>query len=56
MSLYNDQGSVDVIFDVVGWYGQSGSSFGPLPPYRVLDTRYGTGGSAGAVGPGRPAW
>jgi hypothetical protein len=46
VNVYNDQGTVDVIFDVVGWYGTTGSSYAPLPPHRVLDTRDGTGSTA----------
>jgi subtilisin family serine protease len=51
VNLYNAQGSVDVIFDVVGWYGPTGSSYAPLPPHRVLDTRDGTGTTATRLGP-----
>jgi subtilisin family serine protease len=43
VDVYNDQGTVDVVFDVVGWYGSTGSSYAPLPPHRVVDTRDGTG-------------
>jgi hypothetical protein len=50
--VYNDQGDVDVIFDVVGWYGQTGANFAPLPPHRILDTRDGTGGTAVRIGAG----
>ena len=53
VALYNDQGSVHVIFDVVGWYGQNGDSYNPVTPARVLDTRNGTGGPAGRVGAGQ---
>ena len=43
VKLNNAFGSVDVIFDVVGWYAQAGSvagtRFTPLTPARILDTR-----------------
>jgi hypothetical protein len=52
VSLYNDQGNVDVVFDVVGWFGQGGAAYGPLPPHRILDTRDGTGGPIAPLGPG----
>jgi hypothetical protein len=52
--LYNNSGTVHVIADVVGSYGPAGdttgSLFAPLPPSRVLDTRYGIGGVSGALG------
>ncbi|MBV9042725.1 MAG: S8 family serine peptidase [Acidimicrobiia bacterium] len=51
VNLYNAQGNVDVLFDVVGYYSSTGSSFSPLPPHRVLDTRDGTGG-VGRLGAG----
>jgi subtilisin family serine protease len=51
VALYNAQGNVDVIFDVVGWYGQTGDSYNALTPARILDTRNGTGGAGGRLGP-----
>lgn len=56
VSLYNRFGSVDVVFDVAGYYsgvdGPSGARFRPLTPVRILDTRDGTGGVAvSRVGP-----
>jgi hypothetical protein len=54
VSIFNDSGSVDVVADVQGWYSNTvdtvGSSFVPLNPARLLDTRVGTG-TGGAVGP-----
>lgn len=51
VSIYNDAGAVDVVADVQGWYGNAadavGSSFLPLDPTRLLDTR-----ASGPVGPG----
>ena len=58
VSIYNDVGTVDVVADVQGWYsnlvGAVGSTYVPLNPSRVLDTRTGTGtgGAVGPVGPG----
>jgi hypothetical protein len=49
VSLYNDRGTVDVVADVQGWYSDSatgGSTYVPVNPARILDTRTGT-----AVGP-----
>ena len=54
VSLFNDAGTVDVVADVQGWYSNAvdavGSSFVPVNPARLLDTRVGTG-TDGAVGP-----
>ena len=46
--------STDLIADVAGYYVQTtdGSYYLPNSPDRVLDTRKGTGGVTGAVGPG----
>ena len=52
--LYNSQGAVDVI-DVVGWLSSGNGSFTSLTPGRILDTRDGTGGVSGKVGPGQSA-
>jgi hypothetical protein len=59
VSIYNFAGSTDVIADVVGWYtapGVSvpgGSTFHPLAPSRILDTRNGTGTDKLPLGPGQ---
>jgi murein DD-endopeptidase MepM/ murein hydrolase activator NlpD len=57
VSAYNGRGSVDVIYDVVGYYtGDTSSGAGQyhaLSPSRILDTRYGTGGFTTPVGPGQ---
>ncbi|WP_159400245.1 hypothetical protein [Streptomyces sp. XY431] len=37
--LNGAQGASDVIVDVVGYYGDGGSSFVPVPPQRLQDTR-----------------
>lgn len=54
VSIFNDSGTVDVVADIQGWYANAvdavGSSFVPVNPARVLDTRVGTG-TGGAVSP-----
>jgi len=58
ITIYNNQGSVDVIADVSGWYTGSSSSSSagsletPLGGNRILDTRFGTGSYSGSSGPG----
>jgi len=54
VTLYNNAGSTDVVVDVGGWYtdasqGGTTGAYTALVPARVLDTRDGTGGVAGAV-------
>jgi len=48
VSVYNNQGNVHVILDVVGYYstatGPEGSRFHGVTPFRDFDTRFGTGG------------
>ena len=44
VSMFNQAGTVDVVADVQGWYSDSaagGSTFVPVNPARVLDTRSG---------------
>lgn len=42
ISIYNPNGRTDVIADVSGWFATgSGSTFQPLTPARILDTRPG---------------
>jgi alpha-tubulin suppressor-like RCC1 family protein len=51
--LFNNAGSVDLIADLTGFYTPAfGALFLPRTPTRVLDTRTGTGGVSGPVGPG----
>ena len=54
VSVFNNAGTVDVVADVQGWYSDSiataGSSYVPVNPARVLDTRDGTG-AGGRVAP-----
>jgi hypothetical protein len=49
--VYNAQGAVHVLVDVMGWYGPTGSSFTPVTPARIVDTRLGTGGISGKLSP-----
>ncbi|MGB3443093.1 MAG: hypothetical protein WBA97_30495 [Actinophytocola sp.] len=52
VNLYNHSGSVNLLVDVTGFYTpEYGAAFVPLAPTRVLDTRDGTGGATGPVGP-----
>ena len=54
ISIFNANGTVAVIADVVGYYSATGSStFTPLSPSRVLDTRF-AHGAPGAVVAGAP--
>jgi YVTN family beta-propeller protein len=53
ISIFNDDGSVNLVADLTGYYTASGSAFEGTGPVRVLDTRNGTGGITGSVGPGQ---
>ncbi len=57
VTAFTDAGSVDVIYDVVGYYTGDTSSgagkFRALAPSRILDTRTGTGGFSAPVGAGQ---
>ncbi|MDQ4069951.1 MAG: hypothetical protein M3203_10855 [Actinomycetota bacterium] len=55
VSMYNHAGTVHVAADVQGWFGDdtTGSSYVPLAPARILDTRNGTGGTSTKVGAGQ---
>lgn len=48
LDVYNAVGSTHVVFDIVGFYatgsGPLGSRFRDVPPFRLFDTRSGTGG------------
>ncbi|MEO5680108.1 MAG: Ig-like domain repeat protein, partial [Acidimicrobiales bacterium] len=53
ISMFNFSGTTQVIGDIVGYYAPTGgSTFVPVTPSRLLDTRSGTGGPAAPVGPG----
>lgn len=51
VSLYNNLGSVDLAADIQGYFlgDSTGSTYLPLAPSRVLDTRFGTGGHSTPV-------
>jgi hypothetical protein len=59
VSLLNANGTVQYIVDVFGWYGDGtgpaidGGQYTALAPARLADTRRGTGGVSGPVGPGQ---
>ncbi|HET9655021.1 MAG TPA: hypothetical protein VFP72_06690, partial [Kineosporiaceae bacterium] len=48
VSLFNAQGSLELIADVTGWFAASGE-YVPLSPARILDTRVGTGAPSRAL-------
>ncbi|HWI05559.1 MAG TPA: hypothetical protein VNT52_17265, partial [Acidimicrobiales bacterium] len=54
VSMYNNLGSVNVAADIQGYFqgDTTGSTYIPLAPARILDTRVGTGGTSAPVGPG----
>jgi hypothetical protein len=54
VSMYNNLGTVNVAADIQGYFqgDTAGSTYIPLAPARILDTRIGTGGAAAPVGPG----
>jgi hypothetical protein len=54
VTAYSPFGAVDVVFDIAGFYatdaGPSGLRYHPVAPARLVDTRNGQGGHAGALG------
>jgi hypothetical protein len=50
VDFYNNSGSVNLIADITGYYGSSGSVEHNAGPVRVMDTRNGTGVPKGTVG------
>jgi len=58
VSIFNYQGTVDVVVDVGGWFtdgsdpSTNGGQFSGLTPARIFDSRDGTGGIFGPVGSG----
>ncbi len=58
VNLFNAAGSADIVVDVQGWVQATtstaayGSYLNPMAPFRVLDTRDGTGGPNIRLGPG----
>ncbi len=54
ISLFNFAGSVHLVADIVGYFrSDNWTGLDPLTPTRVLDTRDGTGGITGPIGPGQ---
>jgi hypothetical protein len=52
LRVFNAGGNVDVIIDVVGWYGTAaGDGYNPVGPSRILDSR-----SSSQVGPYSTPW
>lgn len=51
VSMFNSAGSTHLVADVVGYFSSSGGAFVPVTPRRLADTRDGTGGLFGQVGP-----
>ena len=52
INVLNDQASAHCIVDVIGYFRTTAAAkLSPLTPYRALDTRNGTGGRMGALGP-----
>lgn len=43
LSVYARVARADVVVDVVGWYGASGTTYTPVTPARLLDTRAAVG-------------
>ena len=59
VDLFNASGTTDLVADVTGWFtdgsvSTSGRTFVGLTPYRILDTRYGTGGLGTSLWPAQP--
>ncbi len=53
VDVYNNSGSTHLLVDFLGWFGTpAGTTFVPVTPTRLLDTRNGTGGPAIPLGPG----
>lgn len=58
IQLYNEQGRVHLLVDVLAWFPTSGGNYTGLTPARLLDTRPGgttvdgQAGGGGALGPG----
>ncbi|MEV4949981.1 hypothetical protein [Streptomyces sp. NPDC053755] len=54
VSFYNHSGSVDLLADVAGYYTTdgTGSTYRPVTPTRLMDTRAGLGVPQAEVGPG----
>ena len=57
VDFFNDLGDVQVAADLAGYYtdtsAQTGGVFQSAGPTRIMDTRVGTGGITGPIGPGK---
>ncbi|MGD9999171.1 MAG: DUF1501 domain-containing protein [Ilumatobacteraceae bacterium] len=54
IGMFNNSGGVDLVGDLVGYFTASSSlRLKALTPARLLDTRDGTGGTLGQLGPGQ---
>ncbi|MEU6980411.1 FlgD immunoglobulin-like domain containing protein [Streptomyces sp. NPDC046371] len=54
VTFYNKYGTVDLLADVAGYFKKdTGSVFTGMQPYRLMDTRDGTGVARGKVGAGK---
>ena len=54
VELFNNTGTVHLVADVVGYFTPTSNvGLEALSPVRLLDTRDGTGGTLGPIGPGR---
>jgi uncharacterized protein (DUF1501 family) len=51
VGVFNAAGTAHVLMDVAGWF-PADAGYEPLSPQRLLDTRDGTGGLTGPLGPG----
>lgn len=52
VNVFNDQGATHAVVDVVGYFRTTAANrLQTVTPFRALDTRYGTGGRATALGP-----
>ena len=52
VSLFNSSGQTHLIADVIGYFSADGGAFVPVSPQRLVDSRDGTGGVSGQLGPG----
>ena len=60
VDLFNAAGAANLVADVNGWYSDgsvagTGSTFVGMSPYRILDTRDGTGNLGSSLWPGQAA-
>jgi hypothetical protein len=54
VSIFNNDGEVDVVVDVVGWFAPgAGAAYDAITPKRLVDSRNGTGTTPGPWGDGQ---